>query len=64
MSSIECISLNVRGLRNIHKRKRIFRRLKERKADVICLQETYVTDDVIVYRVILTEDRQRDKCAK
>ena len=47
MSSIECISLNVRGLRNIHKRKRIFRRLREIKVDVICLQETYVTDDVI-----------------
>ena len=46
MSSIECISLNVRGLRNIHKRKRIFGRLRERKADVICLQETYVTKDV------------------
>ena len=47
MSSIECISLNVRGLRNINKKKRLFRNLRERKLDVICLQETYITEDVI-----------------
>ena len=47
MSSIEFISLNVRGLRNMHKRKRIFRNLKERKLDVICLQETYVAVEVV-----------------
>ena len=31
----------------MHKRKRIFRNLKERKLDVICLQETYVTEEVV-----------------
>ena len=45
--SIECISLNIRGIRNTRKRKRCFRAIKDRKTDIICLQETYVTDDVI-----------------
>lgn len=47
MDSIDCISLNVRGLRNSSKRKRIFMELKQRKTDIICLQETYVTEEVI-----------------
>ena len=47
MGSLEVISLNVNGLRNPRKRKQIFRKLKENKLDVICLQETFVTIDVV-----------------
>ena len=47
MADVRIISFNVRGLRNSLKRKKLFRMLKEKKYDVICLQETYVTEDVI-----------------
>lgn len=47
MADLRLFSLNVRGLRNSSKRKKTFRMLKEKKYDVICLQETYVTEDVI-----------------
>lgn len=35
-------TLNCRGLRNNSKRKSIFRFLKQRKYDIVCLQETYI----------------------
>ena len=41
--SMNVISLNVRGLRNTSKRKRIFKMLKDRNTDIACLQETYIT---------------------
>ena len=31
------------GLRNMKKRKRIFQQIREKKADITCLQETYIT---------------------
>ena len=42
MDNIRVLSFNVRGLRSKQKRIRVFRTLKEKKCDVICLQETYV----------------------
>lgn len=47
MADLRIFSLNVRGLRNISKRKKLFRMFKEKKYDVICLQETYVTKDAV-----------------
>ena len=41
------LSLNVNGLRNFDKRKNLFRKFKELKLDIICLQETYVTEDIV-----------------
>ena len=35
------LSLNVRGLRNVNKRRAIFSYLKAQKATIFCLQETY-----------------------
>ena len=43
MDNLRITSLNVRGMHNSLKRKRIFRMLKERKQDIICLQESYIT---------------------
>ena len=42
---IKVTSINVRGLRNNAKRKRIFKILKEKKVDIACLQETYITKE-------------------
>ena len=41
------LSLNVRGIRDLTKRKSIFTRVRNRKADTISLQETYSTSNVI-----------------
>ena len=41
MSGLYVLSLNVRGLREIKKRKAIFMYLKKKKADIIYLQETH-----------------------
>ena len=46
MGDITIFSLNVRGLRNRTKRKKVFRMLKQNNFDIICLQETYITCDV------------------
>lgn len=45
-SNISIFSLNVRGLRSKYKRKSLFRYLKSYKYDIICLQETYITESV------------------
>ena len=45
MDSINIINLNVHGLRNKMKRKTIFHNLRLHKSDIICLQETYITDN-------------------
>ena len=47
MDCLNILSLNVNGLRNYDKRKILFRKFKEQKLDIICLQETYVTEDVV-----------------
>jgi exonuclease III len=46
-SELNVLSLNVRGIRSAGKRKRLFSFLKREKFDVISLQETYVTKDVV-----------------
>lgn len=38
---VKLLSLNVRGLRNVNKRRAIFSYLKMQKATIFCLQETY-----------------------
>ena len=46
MAKLNIVSLNVNGLRNTTKRKTLFRKFKENNFDVICLQESYITDEV------------------
>ena len=41
MSSLKILSLNVRGLRNAGTRKAMFSYLKNQKASIFCLQETF-----------------------
>ena len=51
MSKLEIASLNVRGLQDNNKRKRIFQTFHNSKLDVILLQETHSTDeDVILWK--------------
>ena len=38
---LKSLSLNLRGLRNVNKRRAIFSYLKSQKATIFCLQETY-----------------------
>ena len=48
MSKLEIASLNVRGLQDNNKRKRIFQTFRNSKFDIILLQETYSTDEDFV----------------
>lgn len=41
---INCISLNVKGINNPIKRKKVITYLKKLKADIVFLQETHLTD--------------------
>ena len=41
------ITLNVRGLRNIAKRQLVFTWLKNHRFDIVCLQKTYCTRELI-----------------
>ena len=45
MSKLKILSLNVRGLRNAGKRKAVFSYLKNQKASICCLQETFSKKD-------------------
>ena len=38
---LKLLSLNVRGIRNVNKRRAILSYLKIKKATIFCLQETY-----------------------
>ena len=44
MNSVSVCTLNINGLRNKNKRLQLFRTLKEKKYDIICLQETFVVE--------------------
>ena len=44
---LKILSLNVRGLRNIKKRRTLFNSFKSKDFDIICLQETYLTNKEI-----------------
>ena len=46
-STLRLFSVNVRGLRSKLKRKSRFTYFRERKYDIICLQETYITMNMI-----------------
>jgi len=46
MADLNCLSLNVKGIRDKIKRKSIFKWCKDQKADVVFLQETHVTSEV------------------
>ena len=47
MTTLNIVSLNVNGLRNKLKRKALFKQFKERNFDIICIQESFVTENVI-----------------
>ena len=38
--------MNVRGIRGKGKRKALFRTFKQNKFDIICIQESYITENV------------------
>ena len=44
MNSLKLASVGIHGLRNSTKRKTFFRYLKEGAFDIICIQESYITD--------------------
>ena len=43
---LKVATLNVRGLNDYHKRKIIFNNLQSKKADIILLQETHITENL------------------
>ena len=45
ISALKIFSLNVRGLRNPRKRRILFHAIKKEKFDIICFQETYLTEN-------------------
>ena len=45
--NFKIISLNVRSLRNHLKRKKIFQWIREKKLHIVCLQETFVTNEIM-----------------
>ena len=48
MSKLEIASINVQGLQDNKKRKRIFQTFRNSKFDIILLQETHSTDEDII----------------
>ena len=44
---MDCVSLNVRGLNNPHKRKTLIQWIKNNKFQIICLQETFLVKNKI-----------------
>lgn len=44
MDSVYISTLNINGIRNKLKRKRLFQSLKQKKYDIICLQETFIVE--------------------
>lgn len=47
MEQLNCITLNVRGLRNKSKRETVFEFLKQKHVNIAFLQETYCTSDFV-----------------
>ena len=45
LDHLNCVTLNVRGLRNKKKRESLFSFLDNKNVDIACLQETYCTQD-------------------
>ena len=46
MNSLSICSLNTNGIRNRKKRHTLFKYIKDKKYDIACLQETFITSDV------------------
>lgn len=46
MDNLRITSFNVRGMNNNVKRKCVFRMLKDKKQDIVCIQESYITSRV------------------
>ena len=47
MARLKVISFNAHGLRDNNKRKQLFKLLREKKADIIFIQEAHCTPDVV-----------------
>ena len=45
--NFSCVTLNTRSLRDSLKRKRIFQWLEEKNVQIACLQETFITDEIV-----------------
>ena len=43
--NLKCLSLNVNGIRDYHKRKDVFNYLRDKNAQIIMLQETHLKTD-------------------
>jgi exonuclease III len=44
MNCVSVCTINVNGIRNKFRRKSLFKILKQKKYDIICLQETFILD--------------------
>ena len=47
MDKLKIVSINVRGIRDKQKRCSIINWLKQNHYDIVCLQETYITNDIV-----------------
>ena len=45
--NFRCVTLNVRSLRDSLKRKQIFQWLEDKNIQIACLQETFITDEIV-----------------
>ena len=68
MGKINLMSVNARGLKNKLKRKCMFTYFKEKRVDIICVQESHITDkDLHVWerqwggKIIYNEGTERSK---
>ena len=47
MDKVKIASINVRGIRDKHKRHSIINWLKLNHYDIVCFQETYITKNIV-----------------
>ena len=47
LDELRLVSFNARGLRDLKKRKQLFRILKEKRADIIMIQEAHCNDETL-----------------
>lgn len=48
-NKIHCITFNTQGLREKQKRNRFYQWVKEQKANIVCIQETHFTKQIIKF---------------
>ena len=46
-AKLQLVTLNVRGIRNSKKRKCIFKWLNDKGYDIVCVQESFITSEII-----------------